>query len=183
MFYILSEDFSLPSAKKVTYPANMLRINYFLGKEIALETPNIKVEISNKKTFLQDSIVNFDKLFFFNSKLIEIIAKNSQDPIQVCPIDIITKKPNDSKAVYKLVIPLTTLNCIDKVKSDIIYSQNDVIIGINHLLLDLKQVVDHDLFRIKDYPALTVVSEKLASIFIAEKISGIKLIPVDKFKI
>jgi hypothetical protein len=183
MFYILSEDFRLPPARRVTYPSSVLRISYFLGKEIPAGTPNVKIEVSNRRSLLQDSLVNSDKLLVFNLRLVALVVNNSQDPVQVCPVDIVTSKPFGSESAYKLVIPLAVLSCIDEAHSDIVYSQNNVVVGMNKLRLDSGQVVDHDFFRIREYPALTVVSERLASVLIAERISGIKLIPVDELKI
>ncbi|HEV8512967.1 MAG TPA: DUF1629 domain-containing protein, partial [Cyclobacteriaceae bacterium] len=144
-----------------------------------------KVEVPNKELFVSVREEGFP--IDFNMADFELLIVNektanlfSKEEVQLIPIKI---KGYTTKNPYFLVTLINELDCVDEEKSvfDKWEPNNDVrpdkagqYKTFYKLVVDTNRCNGLDIFRIKDYHSIIVVSDKLKSVFEKNNISGIK---------
>ena len=110
---------------------------------------------------LCDVVVNPWGYLVWSSKLQEVLAALTSDPIQYLPV-IVRDLAGNTSETYMLANPLAQVDAVDEEHSSLLYNPDGYIEGVNKLVLKEKIIGKRSLFRLSSFSVDVIVRENVA---------------------
>lgn len=148
-------------------PDGTLDIDYkmAIGEPMGDDYPEgarITMDASHPGIQLADLVGNSCGLLIVSRRVKEGMARVVTAPVEYLPVAIYNHKKRLASRDYFIVNPLGTRDCLDLERSEITWSDGEVV-DVDVFVLDPKKLDGApDLFRIQEDPRTYVISERLA---------------------
>lgn len=149
--------------------------------------PDVTFQLNSerrKDTVATDNVSNVDLFALVSTPLKEFVEKWPVQSVEFLPVTILDHKGKPLPQRYFIVHPFHDLECLDVAASGVQFSQirKESMTRVKRLVFDPKfEDPKRDLFRIKNFPDLVLVSRPLAEALQAKKFSALRFIPATDY--
>lgn len=146
----------------------------------SLKNENLAIKLKRSRGIVRNVIGNIYSLPIISELIGKILVDNCPDEIEL--IEIIVDKSTNLK--YYLLNILNNIDAIDFQKSNYkeIIPDTKILKEINKLVLDNSKIGKRQIFRLKDFEFIIVISEKLKNSLKQLDISEYKFILIEDFQ-
>jgi hypothetical protein len=181
MFYILAQDWSCPSAEEIPNSEVLDPYSLYSGRSIDPSVPPLRL-IVPRIDVLCDVVVNPWRYLVWSSRLREVLASLTGDPIQYLPT-VVAGGDGQTSNDYKLANPLVQIDAIDEELSSLRYNPDGYIEGVESLVLDEERIAEKAMFRLRSFPVELIVNEHVAKGAIQSGCTGTSFIPISDYRV
>lgn len=135
-------------------------------------------------TVLTDSLFNTDDLIVGSERLKELLDKRKVTKVEYLPIKVVNHKKKPVGKNYFIIHPVDPVDCLDKGKSGVTFGKiaKTTVKSVDKLVLDPKKLgPDRELFRIANFPVVTLVRRDLAKAMDAAGFTGVRWVELTAY--